>query len=61
MPRRRDDGEVGEGEATGPSRGTGGNEVALLLKAGRDATRRACSKITEGWFVFRSFVLHVLL
>jgi len=30
--------------ATGPSRGTGGNEVALLLKAGRDATRRAVLK-----------------
>ncbi|KAJ7172059.1 Indoleamine 2,3-dioxygenase [Mycena filopes] len=25
----------------GPTRGTGGNELALLLKAGRDATRRA--------------------
>lgn len=28
----------------GPSRGTGGNELALLLKAGRDATRRAVLK-----------------
>ncbi|KAL0577804.1 hypothetical protein V5O48_004171 [Marasmius crinis-equi] len=27
--------------ASGPSRGTGGNEVSLLLKAGRDATTRA--------------------
>lgn len=25
----------------GPARGTGGNEVSTLLKAGRDATRRA--------------------
>lgn len=30
--------------AKGPSRGTGGNELALLLKAGRDATRRAMIK-----------------
>lgn len=29
---------------TGPTRGTGGNELALLLKAGRDATRRAVLK-----------------
>lgn len=29
----------------GPSRGTGGNELALLLKAGRDATRRAAIRI----------------
>lgn len=28
----------------GPVRGTGGNEVSLLLKAGRDATRRAVLK-----------------
>jgi indoleamine 2,3-dioxygenase len=28
----------------GPSRGTGGNELAILLKAGRDATRRAVLK-----------------
>ncbi|KAJ6531239.1 Indoleamine 2,3-dioxygenase-domain-containing protein [Mycena capillaripes] len=28
----------------GPTRGTGGNELALLLKAGRDATRRAVLK-----------------
>ncbi|KAF8205721.1 Indoleamine 2,3-dioxygenase [Mycena galopus ATCC 62051] len=28
----------------GPTRGTGGNELALLLKAGRDATRRAALK-----------------
>ncbi|KAF7311355.1 hypothetical protein MKEN_01037400 [Mycena kentingensis (nom. inval.)] len=28
----------------GPSRGTGGNELALLLKAGRDATRRTVLK-----------------
>ncbi|PPQ98803.1 hypothetical protein CVT24_003357 [Panaeolus cyanescens] len=30
----------------GPVRGTGGNELALLLKAGRDATRRAILKQT---------------
>ncbi|KAK7038110.1 Indoleamine 2,3-dioxygenase [Favolaschia claudopus] len=28
----------------GPTRGTGGNELSLLLKAGRDATRRAVLK-----------------
>ncbi|KAG6862065.1 hypothetical protein C0995_007195 [Termitomyces sp. Mi166 len=28
-------------EASGPVRGTGGNELSILLKAGRDATRRA--------------------
>ncbi|TFK30065.1 Indoleamine 2,3-dioxygenase [Coprinopsis marcescibilis] len=28
----------------GPARGTGGNELAILLKAGRDATRRAILK-----------------
>lgn len=28
----------------GPSRGTGGNELSLLLKAGRDATRRTLLK-----------------
>jgi len=28
----------------GPSRGTGGNELSVLLKAGRDATRRAILK-----------------
>ncbi|KAG5354080.1 Indoleamine 2,3-dioxygenase 1 [Termitomyces sp. T112] len=31
-------------EANGPVRGTGGNELSLLLKAGRDATRRAVLK-----------------
>lgn len=29
---------------TGPVRGTGGNELSVLLKAGRDATRRAVLK-----------------
>ncbi|KAG6814571.1 hypothetical protein H0H92_000099 [Tricholoma furcatifolium] len=33
-------------EAAGPVRGTGGNELSLLLKAGRDATRRAVLKKT---------------
>jgi indoleamine 2,3-dioxygenase len=28
----------------GPVRGTGGNELSILLKAGRDATRRAILK-----------------
>ncbi|KAG6833646.1 hypothetical protein H0H87_002842 [Tephrocybe sp. NHM501043] len=31
-------------EASGPVRGTGGNELSVLLKAGRDATRRAVLK-----------------
>jgi len=30
----------------GPVRGTGGNELSLLLKAGRDATKRAALKTT---------------
>lgn len=34
-----------EGSEKGPARGTGGNEVSLLLKAGRDATNRALLKI----------------
>ncbi|KAG6894243.1 hypothetical protein C0993_011997, partial [Termitomyces sp. T159_Od127] len=34
-------------EASGPVRGTGGNELSLLLKAGRDATRRAVLKKIE--------------
>lgn len=33
--------EQEEATRTGPSRGTGGTEIAGLLKAGRDATRRA--------------------
>ena len=31
-------------EGKGPARGTGGNELSALLKAGRDATRRAVLK-----------------
>ncbi|KAI5119939.1 hypothetical protein M0805_002128 [Coniferiporia weirii] len=33
--------EQKESSETGPARGTGGNELSTLLKAGRDATRRA--------------------
>lgn len=38
---------MAELEARGPVRGTGGNELSLLLKAGRDATRRAALKKME--------------
>ncbi|KAG6851295.1 hypothetical protein H0H93_011731 [Arthromyces matolae] len=34
-------------EAGGPVRGTGGNELSVLLKAGRDATRRAVLKTID--------------
>ncbi|KAL0946803.1 hypothetical protein HGRIS_012974 [Hohenbuehelia grisea] len=36
--------EKSQASGQGPVRGTGGNELSLLLKAGRDATRRAALK-----------------
>lgn len=36
--------EKEKAEGKGPARGTGGNELSILLKAGRDATRRALLK-----------------
>ena len=36
--------ETSRASGNGPVRGTGGNELSLLLKAGRDATRRAMFK-----------------
>lgn len=38
--------ETARASGKGPVRGTGGNELSLLLKAGRDATRRAVLKST---------------
>lgn len=36
--------EASKASGRGPVRGTGGNELSMLLKAGRDATRRAVLK-----------------